>query len=274
MNWEKLTNTQLDEFLQINGTRIPETRDQKKLAAELLLQKSVTEYTIPIINLFLASQVINPYQKYQFDILGTASLRQLAPLLKVFGLNIVESNRSRLIDILDFAGAIEYGPDYFESLPDELLQIILNRLSDRELDKICTISKKIYNLCSRKEFWHQRYDMYVGEENFSISFPTTWRKVIPVSDISSGETGKIRIYERETILQLYKFLVSYFGDIRNLAIYNSIYRTTYFKIHDTILQRFIGMSRSPTIFGHEDWIPVIESDKLENFQSITSITLS
>lgn len=114
MDFSKLTDNELNDFLNLNYRDIPLDRSQKiNLASQIYEQYGRQgQYTIPVDDLYLATYSISQdnHQKYDYNLLLTGSLKKLSPLFKHFGLRSTEKNRPRLIHILDLGNAIQYPP--------------------------------------------------------------------------------------------------------------------------------------------------------------------
>lgn len=219
MNFSKLSNQELDDFIFLNGEPIPEDRDDKIQLAEEIYSRNNVKYTIPIIDLYLATNLISPTddKKYQYSNLLKSKLSRLGPLFQHFDLSPNEENRHRLIHILSLGDVIEYQPGDLSSLiqlPTELLWEILLDLSDKELSKLCR-SAKIKGICRSDDFWHDRFDRHFGE---SVEFPgdnLSWRqiyelyttsRVIKITDKNHNLIAEKRIFPHDTVYHLVDYL--------------------------------------------------------------------
>lgn len=102
-----------------------------------------------------------------------------------------------------------------ELLPTELLQLILNHLSDFQLLRISQVSKNFKMISERDYFWHDRYDNYFEEDVRPDLLHNGWKtiyfqykrsRMIPVSIIPNEYIASIRLFPTDKYLQLFDIL--------------------------------------------------------------------
>jgi hypothetical protein len=273
MDFTKLSTEELNNFLQLNGLSIPYKRSDSIRKATKLIKRANIQYTIPVLNLYWASRIIGN-KKYSLHNLNTFSLRKLNQLFVLFNLEPTEENRTRLIDILRLARAIDYDLSFLESLPSELIYIILHQLTDRQLSSICSASSKMYSFCSyeeeAEEFWHNRYIMQEGDPSkFFGSWKLTYKSVFPHRRISvrnswTDEFYWMDFYASETIFQILDYLGQYFTRFENMIIsFIDIMKKS----------RYINKKSKMILIGGK-WLPISPKEKLLDFSYISNITLN
>lgn len=219
MDFSKLTDNELDDFLGVYHREIPLDRSQKINLASQIYEEYGREgqYTPSVADLYSATYLISQdnHQKYDHSLLLTASVKKLSPLFKHFGLQPTEKNRPRLIHILDLGNAILYPIGYLVTLPEELLREILLKLSDKELRRTCRTSKKLENICDSGEFWHDRYDLNFGEPIPQHLKDLSWKEIyeqymlsrlITIINIATKIVTTKRFFIDDTISQLFAYL--------------------------------------------------------------------
>lgn len=124
-----------------------------------------------------------------------------------------EENRPRLIHILLLAGAVQFELSRLESLPAEVLLLILNKLNDDDLNMMCATSKVINDICNREEFWHNRYDLYYDIPVDKRYVAKSWKTIYvayATSRVISFEINngiyEFRLFNDMTIRELFQII--------------------------------------------------------------------
>lgn len=258
MDFSQLTDKQLDEFLTLNNISLSSlTREEKIITSRDLFSRlqdtDSSTYTIPVADLYLASsiQFSSSQEKYDYAKLIHSSIRQLTPLFNYFGLEPSKPNKRRLINILGYAGLINYEIGNLDKLPREIISLILNKLSDSELKIICKTSSLLNTICAGDEFWHARYDTYIGRPVANTVPINSWKiiyfnmkyeqaiSLLFTDAFGAPTSGFVLIHPHDKLKDLIQSLESTYGgrywiisysDQTNMSITkisNGVYTKTY-----------------------------------------------
>lgn len=217
MDFSKLTPSELDDFLFVNGVDSEKSTGEKIQLATKLSDDPNVRYTEPVVDLYLATKLIKSTntKQYDYSYLQNSTLHRLTKLFKHFELDATEENRHRLIHILSLAGAIKFELSSLENLPSEVLLIILNKLPDAELNMMCTASKIINNICDSDEFWHDRYDLHINIPVIDRYVNESWKTIYIAYATSKViqfridyTTYEFRMFRDVTIVELFQIIES------------------------------------------------------------------
>lgn len=165
MDFSQLTTAELSEFININQLIVPTDRKDQIILADKIFGRDRVAYTVSVVDLYIATNLIakNNTHQYGYSTIKSGSLKRLSPIFRYFDLAPNEENRDRLIHILSLGKAIKYDLNIIENLPDELIKLVYNKLSDKDLINVANTSSRLNTIYKTDEFWHCRYDIYFGE---------------------------------------------------------------------------------------------------------------
>lgn len=258
MDFSKLSDSQLTEFLLLYYNVLPVTVPEKiRLANDIYIKFGPQgKYTIPVVDLYLASQIISPNntRKYDYQELIHIDLDQLLPLFELFSLAATEENRFRLLNILRLGNAVT---SQWSDLPIEVQKIIFNKISDEYLLNICPISSDFLNICSDEDFWHNRFLTYFPNEFVNDRYShLTWKNTYYMYGF--GNSTKVLVYDRN--LQ----------PISEIRIFNN--ETFEELVHDMRLGTkicFLDQDGDGAIILFRDSLGKIVASKMETFSGAT-----
>lgn len=159
MDWSKLTEKELQDFIDLNGL----------LASSKALfncRTTETRFTEPIADLYIATNYQGQItQTYDIDKIRRLSKSNLKEFADIFG---IEPNIHRLIRILTYMGVI-ITPNRWEIIPQDVSYRIALQLSYEDLTSLCSTSTMLAPLCRDVSFWRDKaiLDFGVTAEKFN-----------------------------------------------------------------------------------------------------------
>lgn len=156
MDWEKLTQSEVKDFIRLYGP-VP-TDNLYQFAAKLfqsLQQKYHNEFNVtePVYDLYIATLwKSRNTKKYRVENIRTMNDKRLLLFAERFN---IPPSRERVIRILRYMEAlIEDTP--LVNLPDELTYVIALKLDLRSLIKFCASNKPIKTWCQMDKLWREK----------------------------------------------------------------------------------------------------------------------
>ena len=163
MDWNKLTISQIRNFLDVNATEIADgvTEETLRLMADLVFNEGSAKLTIPLRNLYIVTALQGSITQ--------SMLEEFAGLLY-----IDPKDPDLLNTIRRIVGPPQISPNEGYSSPDSIPQDLLRRIALNvdyyDLKNYCQSSRTVYNLCKDNTFWLDKI-----AQDFGISPPVPAR---------------------------------------------------------------------------------------------------
>lgn len=284
MDFSKLTTEDLSQFLQMYQIAIPQTTEELTKSAGVLFGslKPTDYFPLSVVDLYLAHTLITQgtSSQYRYSLLRTEDISHLSSLFLYFQLPANEESRTRLIHILGLANMIIFDPIVL--LPDELIKMILQCITDKDLVNLFSVSSRFKSV-DDNNFWQTRYEVkygMIGKTN-RLSWKQMYRfyptqKDVPLYDKLT--TTKFSLTITDTLSEIYEkirafgyhgYTINYqFGDSAGFKGYIGSY---YMKIFSSSHGLMMSWAKDGQEAGYMKLVPYQKI--LPSFSHITSITV-
>lgn len=238
MDWSKLTETELKEFLAVNGP----TSYIKAAQLIFATQTPDTKFTEPVLDLCIATNLAGKFdQIYEIDCLRKLSIEKLTELGNIFG---AEPQIERMIRICRFLGILRetnfLSP---EILPEEIYRKIALFLSYEDLISLSRTCKIFLANGQEENFWRDKII-----QDFYQIFHQDMDKLVMV--YPGDEFGAE---------MLVKYEVYCYGTILDIDEHKNLYILTYDS--NEAAENFINDHQNPFIMYAKKFCPQILVEK-------------
>ena len=148
MEWNKLTISQIRDFLELNGNDVDDsvTEETLRIITDLVFKEDSPKLTIPVRNLY----IITALQ-------GNVTQSMMEKLAGLFDLDPYDPHLlNKIHQIVDPVPIFSYEYLSTSYIPEDLLRHIALTMDYYELKNYCRISRGVYNLCHKDTFWYDK----------------------------------------------------------------------------------------------------------------------
>lgn len=232
MDWKRLLDEELDEYLENSGINPKSMSRAEKLNIASKICINPQNITQAVRDLQIATNYAKKYEskygvkirnsgkRYDIDNIRRLNSQGITKFAKTFGLP--KSTHEQIIRILRYLEILDE-PNRFEMLPPDILSVISLNTEAKSLLNLCETQPKLSQICSDKNIWLNK-----AEHDFGYS-PEKYNKLYyeqglrdPIFTYLLARKEVSPSYERELILtkkQFDEMFISHFG---STSIYNQM----------------------------------------------------